>query len=70
MNFVMQSPEVQLLSPTVALVTFRHSTDIFRRQRRQPVSSGYGTMVWRREGDRPEWKIIAEHISLNPPSAN
>ena len=61
MNFVTQSPSVEVLGPRVALATFRHSTDIVRQGQRQPVQAGYGVVVWKRESESADWRI---HLSL------
>jgi ketosteroid isomerase-like protein len=63
MNFVVQSPTVEILSPTVAVATFRHSTDIVRGGRRQPVRPGYGTVIWKKDADG-NWKIYISQVAF------
>ncbi len=69
MNFVLQNPNVELLTPELALATFRHSTDIVRGGARQPVVTGGGTILWERDPTDDRWKIRLEHVSVTP-SAN
>lgn len=66
MNFVPQSPEIEILSPTAALATFRHSTDIVTQGRRQPTVAGSATVLWMRDPSDGMWKIRASHISRDP----
>jgi hypothetical protein len=71
MNFVVSEIEVEVLSQRAATTTFRHSTDIIRRDgQRLPVSSGQGTQVWLKDQDDDLWKIHTSHVSVSQPSMN
>lgn len=67
-NLVLQDPQVEILSPTAALVTFRHAMDIIigdaNPERR--YFTGQGTMVWTRADDRSPWVIHAGQVSETP----
>ncbi len=67
MNFVLQSPVVEVVSARVAIATFRHSTDIVRSGRRLPVQAGYGVVVWRRAGNNAPWLIHLSQIAYDVP---
>ena len=68
MNLGVQDPIVELLAPTVALVTFHHSTDIMVAGTRQPVTSGQVMQVWIKDPADHLWKIHASEISNAPPA--
>jgi ketosteroid isomerase-like protein len=71
MNFGMTQLEVQVLSPTAALTTFRHSTDIVQRNgQRLPVQNGRGMILWMLDQDDNLWKISTSLIAANQPSRN
>lgn len=70
MNFVVQAPIIQILSPKVAVTTFRHSTDIVRRAVRLPVAAGYATIVWVKDDTDGLWKIHISQIGVDKPSEN
>jgi len=71
MNFGVTQLEVQLLSPTAAVTTFRHSTDIVQRNgQRLPVQNGQGMMLWMLDQDDNLWKISTSLIAANQPSRN
>ena len=61
MNLGVQDPRIEILSPTVAVATFRHSTDIIVSGQRQPVTSGLATFVWIKDLTEPnramQWKL-------------
>ena len=63
-NFVPQRPNILILSPEIAEVTFRHSTTIDRNNRRS-VGAGFGHMVWGKDPDDGSWKIRSELVSRN-----
>jgi ketosteroid isomerase-like protein len=67
LNFVVQSPEVQVLSPDLAVVTFRHSSDVqFKEEGSRETYAGHGTMVWMKDAEDGLWKIHTQHVSRNP----
>ncbi len=66
MNFAEQSPEVDVLTATVAVVTFRHSVDIQWFDTRRDVWSGHGTLVLTKDPVDELWKIRRQHVSVNP----
>lgn len=66
LNFVVQSPEVQVLSPDVAVVTFRHSTDVQFKEGGRETYAGHGTIVWMKDAEDGLWKIHTQHVSRNP----
>ena len=65
MNFGAQSPHVEVLSSTVAVVTFRHSVDVQWVDTRRDVWAGYGTLVFVKDSEDNLWKIHTQHISVN-----
>jgi hypothetical protein len=68
---VAQNPQVQLLTPDVAVVTFGHSIDVVRLGgRREMVRSGTGTVVWLKDAEDNRWRIHTAHLSVNPGSPN
>jgi ketosteroid isomerase-like protein len=71
MNFGLTQLEVQLLSPSAALTTFRHSTDIVQRNgQRLPVQNGRGMILWMLDEQDNLWKIATSLIAANQPSRN
>lgn len=68
-NLVLQDPRVEILSPTAAVVTFRHNMDVIvgevSPERR--YFNGQGTLVWTRADDRSAWVIHAGQVSETPP---
>lgn len=66
MNFVPQSATIEVLSPTIALATFRHSTDIQIQGQRQPTVAGSASVLWMRDRTDGAWKIHTSHISRDP----
>lgn len=66
MNFAAQSAYVDVLSSTVAIVTFRHSVDVQWFDTRRDVWAGYGTLVFVKDSEDNLWKIHTQHISVNP----
>lgn len=69
MNFAVQSPAVEVLSATVAVTSFRHSTDIVRGGRRQPVRPGHGTVIWTKDRSNGEWRIRLSQIAYEVPES-
>jgi ketosteroid isomerase-like protein len=69
MNFALQTPIVEVLTPTVAVVTFRHSVDVQWFDTRRDVWAGYGTLVLRKNPaeENAVWKIHTQHVSVNLP---
>jgi len=71
LNLVVQDPQVEFLSPRVALVTFRHAMDAIvgdlNPERR--YFTGQGTTVWVRAADDAPWLIRAGQISETPQAA-
>ena len=65
MNFSMQSPEVDVLTATVAVVTFRHSVDIQWLDNQRDLWGGHGTLVFIKDPVDEGWKIRRQHVSLN-----
>lgn len=61
MNLGVQDPRIEILTPTVAITTFRHSTDIIVAGVRQPVTSGLATFVWIKDlteqNRSQQWKL-------------
>jgi len=71
MNFVVTEPQIEVLGPTAALVTFRHSTDIVQRNaQRMPVRAGQGVVLWVRDRQDNVWRIRTSYIAISEPSRN
>ncbi len=66
MNFAAQSPHVDMLSSTVAVVTFRHSVDVQWFDTRRDVWAGFATLVFVKDFEDGLWRIHTQHISVNP----
>lgn len=70
-NLVLQDPEVEILSSSAAIVTFRHAMDVIigdvNPERR--YFTGQGTMVWTRADERSPWVIRAAQVSETPHQA-
>jgi hypothetical protein len=68
-NLVLQNPTVEILSPLVALTTFRHAMDVImgdvNPERR--YFTGSGTLVWTRPDAKGTWVIHAGQVSETPP---
>ena len=68
-NFGVQNVEIEVLTREIALVTFRHSTDVIMDDgERGTPTAGSVTMVWVKD-DAGDWKIHLEHHSVRPPAA-
>ena len=64
-NFGVQNVEIEILAPRVALVVFRHSTDvILENGERGAPYAGHVSMVWVRDRADDQWKIHMEHHSV------
>ena len=66
LNFVTQSPVIDVLTSSVAVVTFRHSMDIRFFDTRRQLSSGYGTLVFVKDEADDVWRIRTQLISITP----
>ena len=63
-NFVADAVEIDVLSKDLVLTTFRFSIDIARADgRRDPTTSGNGTIVWIKDPADDEWKIRLQQLS-------
>lgn len=71
MNFGEQDPKIDVLSQDIAVVVFRHSTDIVQANRQRiPVQAGPGSMVWVKDSRDNLWKIHTQHLVIRVPSGN
>jgi len=71
MNFVISELEVQVLARGIAQATFRHSTDVVGRDnRRLPVASGHGLLIWMKDRDERVWKIHTADLAVTQPATN
>ncbi|MDH5549409.1 MAG: hypothetical protein OEZ42_05835 [Gemmatimonadota bacterium] len=71
MNFVISELEVQVLARGIAQATFRHSTDVVGRDnRRLPVASGHGLLIWMKDQDQKVWKIHTADLAVTQPATN
>ena len=62
MNFQPQSPQVDVLTATVTLVTFRHSMDLRWFDKRRDVWAGHGTLVLTKDPVDERWRIRRQHV--------
>ena len=67
MNFAVLSPQVDVLTATVAVVTFSHSVDVQWLSTERDLWAGHGTLVFTKDPVDERWKIRRQHVSLNPP---
>ena len=65
-NFDVQDPVIDVLTPEVAVVTFRHASDVADSVSARALYSGLGTMVWVKDPSDKTWKILSLQISRNP----
>jgi hypothetical protein len=65
-NFDVQDPVIDILTPAVAVVTFRHASDVADSVSARALYSGLGTMVWVKDRSDQVWKIHTLQISRNP----
>lgn len=68
-NFVPQAPDIQVLTGTYAMVSFRHSTTTDFRMSGRHAAAGSGFMVWEKDDADELWKIRGEMLSIHAPSA-
>lgn len=69
MNFVMTDPNVEILSPRIALATFSHSTDVVRVGGRI-VEAGHGTLLWMKDPTDGAWKIYLQQLAIRTSGQN
>lgn len=64
-NLVVQDPQVEILSPTAAVVTFRHAMDVIigEVQPERRYFTGQGTLLWTRADDDSPWVIHIGQVS-------
>ncbi len=67
MNFVIQSPETDILSDTWAVTSYRYSLDVRYFDTRRELWAGFGTLVWIKDATDGLWKIDLQHLSVTPP---
>jgi len=66
-NFVKQTPQIEILDADHAVATFRYSLDVVREGNvRDTPLAGSVTMLWVRDPADDLWKIHLEHLSVNP----
>ena len=65
-NFDVQDPVIDVLTPTVAVVTFRHASDVADSVAARALYSGLGTMVWVKDPNDKVWKIHTLQIGRTP----
>ncbi len=65
-NFDVQDPVIEVLTPALAVVTFRHASDVADSVSARALYSGQGTMVWRKDRSDKTWKIHTLQISRTP----
>lgn len=65
-NFDLQDPVIEILSPTIALTAFSHSTDVTDSLSGRALYSGRGTIVWVKDHTDKVWKIHRLQISRTP----
>jgi hypothetical protein len=68
-NFNVQDPVIEILSPTIALTAFTHSTDVTDSLSGRAAYSGRGTIVWVKDPTDKVWKIHRLQISRTPAPA-
>lgn len=65
-NFDVQEPVIDVLTPAVAVVTFRHASDVADSVSARALYSGLGTMVWVKDPSDKVWKIHTLQLSRTP----
>ncbi len=65
-NFDVQDPVIDVLTPAVAVVSFRHASDVADSVSARALYSGLGTIVWVKDPSDKAWKILNLQISRNP----
>jgi len=66
LNFDVQQPVIEILSPSVALTTFSHTTDLTDSLSGRALYSGRGTIVWVKDPTERVWKIHTVQVSRTP----
>jgi ketosteroid isomerase-like protein len=68
-NFVLQNPVVEVLSPTLAITMFRHAMDLIIGDvnSERVYFTGLGTLVWTRPNDKGTWVITVGQVSETAP---
>jgi ketosteroid isomerase-like protein len=68
-NFVVQNSVVDVVSPTVAITTFRHAMDLIIGDvnPERVYFTGLGTLVWTRPNDKATWVISVGQVSETAP---
>ncbi len=64
-NFDVQNDATQVLSTSIALTTFRHTTDVTDKAGRA-LYSGAGMIVWLKDPQDNTWRIHAIEVSRTP----
>lgn len=71
LNVVVSQYHSEVLSRSVALSVFYHSTDVVQTNlQRRPVASGQGLLIWVKDRADDVWKIHTQHVSMGSPSSN
>jgi len=65
-NFDVQQPVIDVLTPAVAVVTFRHASDVADSVSARALYSGLGTSVWVKDPSDKVWKLHTLQLSRNP----
>jgi ketosteroid isomerase-like protein len=67
-NLVVQDLGIEVVSPTIAIMTFRHATDVITEQGtpQRRYFTGVGTLVWMRANARSPWLIHTGQLSETP----
>ena len=68
-NFDVQEPVIEILSPSIALTTFSHTTDVTDSLSGRALYSGRGTIVWVKDRADKVWKIHTLQVSRTPAPA-
>ena len=69
LNFDVQDPVIEILSPTVALTAFSHTADVTDSLSGRALYSGRGTIVWVKDPADQVWKIHRVQVSRTPAPA-
>lgn len=66
LNFDVQDPVIEILSPTIALTAFSHSADVTDSLSGRALYSGRGTIVWVKDRADQVWRIHRLQVSRTP----
>lgn len=66
LNFDVQQPVIEILSPSIAVTTFSHTTDVTDSLSGRALYSGRGTIVWVKDRTEKVWKIHTLQVSRTP----